>query len=111
VSATVCGFANSALGVIYATNGAIPNKWIKEWRIVTQNLLAEFSDWNHAIFTPTTAPDLAPEIIASEQDVFTLQLQDLVNAIRTDGATRTPIREGARTLDLVLAATHSAKTP
>ncbi len=110
VSATVFSFANGALGVIYATNGAIPNKWIKEWRIVTQNLLAEFSDWNHATFTPTTAPDLAPEIIASEQDVFTLQLRDLVNAIRTNGDTRTPLREGARTLDLVRAAARSAET-
>jgi hypothetical protein len=39
-----------------------------------------------------------------------LQLRDLVNAIRTNGATRTPIREGARTLDLVLAAARSAET-
>lgn len=109
VSVTVFTFANGGLGVIYATNSAIPNKWIKEWRIVTQNLLAEFSDWNHATFTPTTVPNLAPETIASEQDVFTLQLQDLVNAIRTDSATRTPIREGARTLDLVLAASSKTK--
>ncbi len=109
VSATVVSFANGALGVIYATNGALPGKWIKEWRIVTQKLIAEFADWNHATFTPTTAPDLAPEIIASEQDVFALQLSDLVNAIRTGGTARTPLREGARTLDLVLAAARSAE--
>ncbi|MBI5649110.1 MAG: Gfo/Idh/MocA family oxidoreductase [Chloroflexi bacterium] len=109
VSATVFGFASGALGVIYATNGAIPNKWIKEWRVVSQNLLAEFTDWNHATFTPTDAPNRAPEIIASEQDVFVLQLRDLVNAIRTNGATHTPLREGARTLDLALAAARSAE--
>ena len=108
VSATVFSFASGALGVIYATNGAFPNKWIKEWRIVAQNLVAEFTDWNHATFTPTGAPELAPEIIASEQDVFALQLRDLVNAIRTNGETRTPLREGARSLDLVLAAQRSS---
>ena len=110
VSATVCSFANGALGVIYATNGAIPGKWIKEWRIVAQNLVAEFSDWNNATFTRTNAQPPSIESIASTQDAFTLQLRDLVNAIRTNGATRTPIREGARTLDLVLAAARSAET-
>jgi len=54
-------------------------------------------------------PDLAPETIVSEQDVFALQLRDLVNAIRADGATRTPLSEGAKTLDLVLAAVRSAE--
>lgn len=108
VSATVFSFTNGALGVIYATNGAIPNKWLKDWRIVTQKLLAEFTDWNHATFTPTDAPGLLPEIITSEQDVFLLQLRDLIDAIRTDGTTRTPLREGAKSLDLVLAAARSA---
>lgn len=110
VSATVFSFAKGALGVIYATNGAMPNKWIKEWRIVTQKLVAEFSDWNHAMFMPTHAPNLASETIASEQDVFVLQLRDLVTAIHANGTTRTPLREGAKTLELVLAAARSAET-
>ncbi len=109
-SATVMSFANGALGVIYATNGAIPGKWLKAWRIVTAKRVADFTDWNHATFTPTEAPGLSPEIVVSEQDVFVLQLQDLVQAIRTGGATRTPLRQGARSLDLVLAATRSAET-
>ncbi len=109
-SATVMSFASGALGVIYATNGAIPGKWLKEWRIVTARGVAEFADWNHANFTPTAAPGLAPEKIASEQDVFRLQLQDLLTAIRTGGDTRTPLRQGARSLDLVLAAARSAET-
>jgi predicted dehydrogenase len=109
VSATVFSFANGGLGVIYATNGAFPNKWIKEWRIVAEKLVAEFTDWNHATFTPTDAPDLAPETVRSEQNVFVLQLRDLINAIRTNGATRTPLREGAKSLDLVLSAARSAE--
>jgi len=108
-SATVCGFANGALGVIYATNGAIPGKWLKGWHVVTQNLVAEFSDWNNATFTHTAEHPPTVEHLVGTQDVFTLQLHDLVSAIRTNGATRTPIREGARTLDLVLAAARSAE--
>jgi len=110
VSATVCSFANGALGVIYATNGAFPGKWIKEWRVVAQNLVAEFSDWNTATFTRTHAQPPIVESIAATHDVFTLQLRDLVGAIRTNGVTRTPLREGARTLDLALAAARSAET-
>jgi predicted dehydrogenase len=109
-SATVCSFANGTLGVIYATNGAIPGRWIKEWRVVTQNLVAEFSDWNNATFTHTNAQPPCIESIASTQDVFANQLRDLVNAIRTNNETRTPIREGAKSLDLVLAAARSAET-
>ncbi len=108
ISATIFGFQNGGLGVIYATNGAFPNRWIKEWRIVAQTLVAEFTDWNHATFTPTDAPERPAQTIASEEDVFVLQLRDLVNAIRTNGETRTPLREGARSLDLVLAAVRSA---
>lgn len=110
VSATVMGFSNGALAVIYATNGAVPNRWVKEWRIVAPGVIAEFQDWNHATFTPTDAPDRAPQVIASEENVFRLQLQDLVNAIRTGGQTRAPLREGAKSLDLVLAARRSAET-
>ncbi len=103
-------FASGALAVIYATNGAIPSKWLKEWRIVTARAVAEFADWNHATITPTDAAGLPPERIASDEDVFILQLQDLLSAIRTGRPTRTPMREGARTLDLVLAAARSAET-
>ncbi|MBI5300494.1 MAG: Gfo/Idh/MocA family oxidoreductase [Chloroflexi bacterium] len=110
VSATVCSFANGALGVIYATNGALPGVWIKEWRVVTQNLVAEFADWNNATFTRSDMQPLETERIVSAQDVFALQLRDLVNAIRTNSATRTPLREGAKSLDLVLTAARSAET-
>lgn len=109
VSATVFGFANGALGVLHATNGAIPNQWIKEWRVVTQDLVAEFTDWNHATLIDTHAAGRAPETIAQDENVFALQLQDLLDAIRLDKATRTPLREGARSLDLVLAAVRSAE--
>lgn len=110
VSATIFSFANGALGVIYATNGAIPGRWSKEWRVVTQKLVAEFSDWNNATFTRTDAQPLSSARIASTQDVFILQMRDWVNAIRTQGETRTPMREGAKSLDLVLAAARSAET-
>ena len=109
VSGTVVGFANGGIGVIYATNGAIPGKWINDYRLVAKNLTAEFTDANHATFTWTDRPFLQMHTVASEQDYYKLELLDLYRAIATDGQTRTPVREGALSLDLALAAARSAE--
>jgi predicted dehydrogenase len=110
VSATIATFAGGGLGVIYATNAAIPNQWIKEWKLVLEKLTVSFTDWNHATFTPTASPSGDPWSLLSERDVFLEQLRDLANAIRNGGETRSPLREGARTLDLVLTAQRSCES-
>jgi predicted dehydrogenase len=109
ISATVFGFANGGLGVIYATNGAIPNRWINDYRLVAQKLTAEFADANHATFVYTDLADQAAETITSERDYYLEELLDLLNAIRSGCETRTPMREGAKSLDLALAARQSAE--
>ena len=110
VSATVFGFSKGGLGVIYATNGAIPNRWINDYRLVAQNLTAEFTDANHATFHHTARPDRPPEVIDSSRDMYLAEMQDFLTAIRTGSPTRTPLREGAKSLDLALSATYSAQT-
>jgi predicted dehydrogenase len=110
VSTTIFTFASGALGVIYATNGAIPNRWINDYRVVTQYLTADFADANHATFYFTDSPDRPPQTIASDKDVYARQIRDLLDAIRTGSETRTPLREGAKSLDLALAATASAES-
>jgi predicted dehydrogenase len=109
VSATVVGFQSGALGVVYATNNAIPGRWINDYRAVTQRMTADFSDANHAVFTLTGGDALETVTIASDRDFRQAQLEDLLQAIREDGQTRTPLREGAQTLDLVLAAARAAE--
>jgi predicted dehydrogenase len=108
VSATVFGFPRGAIGVIYATNGAIPGKWINDYRLVAQKATAEFSNANNAILHFTAETPLRTETISSDKNIHLAELQDLLNAIRTDGQTRTPMREGAKSLDTALAATRSA---
>lgn len=106
-SATVVSFQNRALGVVYATNGAIPGKWINDYRVVTQKLTADFTNANQATFTFTAEPEREPLVVASDRDFRMALMQDLLSAIRTGGETRIPLREGAKTLDLVLAAARS----
>jgi predicted dehydrogenase len=108
VSATIFGFASGATGVIYATNGAIPGRWINDYRLVAQRLVADFTNANNATITFTDGADRPPLTIASERDYYAAQLRDLLDAIHHNGETRTPMREGAKTLDLALAATQSA---
>ncbi len=108
VSGTLVGFENGGVGVIYATNGAIPGKWINDYRLVAGRLTAEFTDANHATFTDTSGAYLKMNTIASDQDYYKLEMLDLYEAIRCDRTTRTPLREGALSLELALAATRSA---
>ena len=110
VSATIFGFPTGGVGVIYATNGAIPNRWINDYRLVASQVTAEFVDANHATIYHTAAPDSRPELIASDRDVYLAEMQDFLRAIRDGVPTRVPLREGARSLEAALAATRSAQT-
>jgi predicted dehydrogenase len=110
VSATIFNFPNGGISIIYATNGAIPNRWINDYRVVSRNLTVEFTDANHAKFHYTAESNRQPEIIASDRDFYLLEMQDFRAAINTDQKTRVPMREGAKSLDLALAATLSAQT-
>jgi predicted dehydrogenase len=110
VSTTITGFQNGGMGVIYATNNAIPGKWINDYRVVAHHLTADFQNANQATFYPTDKPDSDPIKIDSNRDFRQAQMLDLIHAIRTNGQTRTPMREGAKSLDLVLAARRAAET-
>jgi predicted dehydrogenase len=109
VSGTIIGFEGGSIGVLYASNAAIPNKWLYDIRVVARNLTAEFSSVNCATITHTVGPVISTESVTSEANVHLLELLDLHRAIVEDGETRTPIREGALTLELALAASRSAE--
>ena len=109
VSGTVIGFANGGIGVLSATNGAIPGKWINDYRVVTGRITAEFTDANHATFVYTAEPELRSEVIAAEENYYRSEMLDLYTSIQAGRPAATPIREGALSLDLALAATKSAE--
>jgi UDP-N-acetyl-2-amino-2-deoxyglucuronate dehydrogenase len=108
-SATVIRFDSGGIATISATNGAIPNRWDYDWRFFTDNLTADFSDANHAIFHPTTEKDLPETIIAAEEDLYLAETLDLLAAIREDRDPAVPIEEGVLSLKLALAATQAAE--
>jgi predicted dehydrogenase len=110
VSATVYGFKSGAIGALYASNGAIPQRWEYDFRLVARHLTVQADDANHALLTYTGSSELETETIASEQDVYAMEMDEFLAAVRTGAATTTPMREGALTLALAVAAMRSAET-
>jgi predicted dehydrogenase len=107
VSALVLGYDDGRIGVLTATNGAIPGQWQKSWKIVAEGMTGQFSGWNTATLTHTAGEPRVEEIDA-QTDVFVAQLADVAAAIRERRAPKVPLSEGASSLMIVLAAARSA---
>jgi predicted dehydrogenase len=110
VSTTLIQFESGGFAAISATNNAIPGKWISDYHVVAQRVTADFRSANEATFHFTGGSNLPPHEVKSARDFRREQLIDLLDAITYDRPTRTPIREGAKSLDLALAACRSAET-
>jgi len=109
-SGTVLEFKDGGIGVITASNNAIPGKWINDYHIVTKHMTVEFADANNATFIHTAGKEIGTETIASSENYYLREVLDLHQAITGNTTTRTPIQEGALSLDLALAITQSAMT-
>jgi predicted dehydrogenase len=107
VSAIIFGWDDGRIAALNASNVAVPGLWHKEWAIFAEKMTGRFTGWNEAVLTPTAAPDRA-ETIAGASDPFTAQLADVAAAIREGRQPQIPLREGAATLRLALAARRSA---
>lgn len=107
VSAIVLGYADGRVGVLNATNGAVPGQWNKLWQVVAERMTGRFTGWNTATLTHTSGTPLVEEIDA-QTDVFVAQLADVAAAIRASRPPTVPLSEGADTLRILLVARQSA---
>jgi UDP-N-acetyl-2-amino-2-deoxyglucuronate dehydrogenase len=110
VSATVITFKNGAIATVGGTNGAIPGKWTSAFELVARKLTVSFASANEATLTRTDVQPPVAEEIHGKRDVSLAETLDLLKAIESGGATRTPMIEGLRTLELVLAASRAGET-
>jgi predicted dehydrogenase len=108
VSAMLLGYEDGRIGVLNATNGAIPGSWEKLWQIVADRMTARFTGWNAATLTHTGTAPPRVERIETDTDVFVAQLADVEESIRTRRSPRVPLADGAASLRIVLAARRSA---
>jgi predicted dehydrogenase len=109
VSATSILFQNGAVATVAGTDGAIPGQWINAYKVITQGITADFQDANNATLHFTSQPWEKQTSIRSNKDLFLAETVDLLDAIEGDREPMVPIIEGARTLELVLAASRSGE--
>lgn len=109
VSAVLLKFKSGAVGAITATIGAVENFWWLKWEIVGSNNLLESEEPNSLkVYYSTQKPPNVEEFKDADRDPMTLSEKDLIDAVIEDRETRTPISEGAKTLELTLAAVKAA---
>ena len=109
VSGALFKFKSGAIGAITSTTWGANAQWWFRWWIATRNYTLESRDVN-TLTLYSTKPPTKVVTISEERDTYLLETKDLVRAILEDKETRTPIEEGAKTLELTLAAVKSAES-
>ncbi|SFR87461.1 Gfo/Idh/MocA family protein [Sphingomonas jatrophae] len=107
VSAILFGWDDGRLATLNASNIATPGVWHKEWQVYAERMTGRFASWNEAVITPVSDP-AAAITIAGDTNPFEAQLADIAAAIRDRRQPHVPLREGAASLKLALAARTSA---
>ena len=105
VNCTIFRFKSGAIGSISATTWGAASQWWLRWLMATRKYTLYAEDANTLSIYSTERRRLVKEW--DKRDVYLLESKDLIRAIINDDETRTPIREGAKTLELTLAARRS----
>ena len=108
VSNTTFRFKSGAIGSISATTWGAASQWWFRWLMATEKYTMYADDANTLSLYSTEKNKVIRE--SEERDVYLLESKDLIQAILNDDETRTPIREGAKTLEFTLAARKSMET-
>jgi len=108
VSSTTFRFKSGAIGSISATTWGAASQWWFRWLMATEKYTMYAEDANTLNLYLTEKVRVMME--SEQRDVYLLESKDLINAVLNDGDTRTPIREGAKTLELTLAARKAMET-
>jgi predicted dehydrogenase len=108
VSAILFGWDDGRIATLNASNIAVPGVWHKDWAIFAKRMVGRFTSWNAAVLARSDGSG-ETETIAGTSDPFVTQLADIASAIIDKRAPAIPLREGAATLRLALAARRSAE--
>ena len=109
VSSAVLRFKCGAVGVVTATIGAAPGVQRLEWVIVGSNATLESPEPHSLKVYSLGRQPKVEEYKEAGRDPMTLAERDLIEAVINDKPTRTPIIEGAKTLELTLAVVKAAE--
>ncbi len=108
VSGMIAQFTNGSLSSITANNCEIPGAWLSLFKIVYENLVAEFENESKVKITYTKDPDKLPEIIEDHEDVYQLEMNEFLDCIKNGRPATCDVNEGFKTLVYVDKVTRSA---
>ncbi len=109
VSASLLRFCSGALGSITATNCAVPGKWENPFTAVFENVTAQFTDPNHAVFWDTSGEEPVESTVCGEVDMYLEEVRAFVEAVLAGKKSSCPIQEGYQGLCLVKTVSDNAK--
>lgn len=102
-------FESGALGSITGSNCAVKNQWNGRFRIICENMVADFEDQNHAKFIFTNEDELKVENIIEDVDCTYEEDCYFIETVRGNRKPLADIREGYQGLQLVNAVVASSQ--
>lgn len=107
-SVSAIRFASGALGGIAGSNCAVPGEWNATFRIVCENLVADFTDHNHASFIFTNGEEKRVETFAKEENATQLEDAYFLDAVRGKHPPTATIADGLAGLRMVAGVVESS---
>lgn len=107
-SAVAIRFKSGALGTITGSNCAVPGRWDGHFRIVFENLVAEFFDHNHGKLTFTKEGN-REETLDFDTPVTFDEDEYFIAVVRGEKPEIAPITDGYKGLRLAAGATESSR--
>lgn len=108
VSASIAGFTNGAVASITANNCEIPEIWAGQFKVVFENVTADFKDHNHGVFTYTNQETVRVENVEAEEDPYVDEVEEFISCIENGKDTSCNIIEGYKSLCFVEKVVQSA---
>jgi len=101
-------FESGALGGISGSNCAVPNEWNATFRVVCDNVIADFTDHNNAVFTYTDG-EKRVENVSFDLNHARLENQYFIDTVRGNKPPFATIPEGFTGLKTVAGVVESSK--
>jgi len=112
-SSVVIRFKSGALGSITGSNCSIPDRWVGGFKVVFENCVAEFSDYDRVKLTWTKG-EVREEVLSFSTDVRWAEDRYFIDVLKGEKEEFAPIREGlegVRTVDAAVRSSESGGMP
>lgn len=107
-SSALIRFKSGALGSITGSNCSVPDRWDAAFKIVCENMVADFTDLNHCTIT-YTKPEVKTEVLDLDDDATIKENSYFIDVVRGEKAEISPISQGYLGLKAVAAVVKSSE--